>query len=46
MKRSGLMIALGLLVLGVSLCVAGATPLEDAYRLMAHGEFERAVEAL
>jgi len=33
-------------VLGVSLCVVGATPLEDAYRLMAHGEFERAVEAL
>lgn len=46
MKRSVLMIALGLLVLGVSPCVVGAVPLDDAYRLMAHGEFEQAVEAL
>ncbi len=40
------MVALGLLIFGVAVCVSAAEPLQDAHRLMAHGEFEQAIETL
>ena len=46
MKRPRLIVALGVIVFGAALCAHAAGPLEDAYRLMAHGETEQAIAAL
>jgi tetratricopeptide (TPR) repeat protein len=46
MVRPRFIVALGVIVFGVVLCARAAGPLDDAYRLMAHGEAEQAIAAL
>jgi hypothetical protein len=46
MLRPVSIIALVFLALGVTVCVWASGPLEDAYRLMAHGEYDQALTKL